>query len=104
MVRFGVVAHDAKPYQNLRGKPIISIFIPQILGNGYEVMEQALAGQMFWGLAFLLIFMKILCTSITLGSGGMGGVFAPSLFIGAMLGTAFGSSVHFFSPTNRKCF
>ena len=78
---------------------IISIFIPQILGNGYDVMEQALTGQMFWGLAFLLVFMKIMCTSITLGSGGMGGIFAPSLFIGAMLGTAFGSSVHFVFPT-----
>ena len=78
---------------------IISIFIPQVLGNGYDVMEQALTGQMFWGLAFLLVFMKIMCTSITLGSGGMGGIFAPSLFVGAMLGTAFGSSVHFVFPT-----
>ena len=78
---------------------IISIFIPQILGNGYEVMEEALSGQMLWSLAFLLVFMKIMCTSITLGSGGMGGVFAPSLFIGAMLGTAFGSSVHSIFPT-----
>ena len=78
---------------------MISIFMPQILGNGYDVMEQALTGQMFWGLAFLLVFMKIICTSFTLGSGGMGGVFAPSLFIGAMVGTAFGSSVHFIFPT-----
>jgi len=78
---------------------MISIFMPQILGNGYDVMEQALTGQMFWGLAFLLVFMKIICTSITLGSGGMGGVFAPSLFIGAMLGTTFGSGVHFIFPT-----
>ena len=78
---------------------MISISMPQILGNGYEAMEQALTGQIFFGLAFLLIFMKIICTSITLGSGGMGGVFAPSLFIGAMLGTAYGSGVHFFFPT-----
>jgi CIC family chloride channel protein len=78
---------------------MISISMPQILGNGYDAMEQALTGQIFWGLAFLLVFMKIICTSITLGSGGMGGVFAPSLFIGAMLGTAYGSGVHFFFPT-----
>ncbi|MDP6711609.1 MAG: chloride channel protein [Nitrospinaceae bacterium] len=78
---------------------MISIFLPQILGNGYDYMEQALTGQMFWGLAFLLVFMKIMCTSITLGSGGMGGVFAPSLFIGAMLGTAFGSTIHGMFPT-----
>ncbi|PIR00442.1 MAG: voltage-gated Cl-channel protein [Nitrospinae bacterium CG11_big_fil_rev_8_21_14_0_20_45_15] len=73
---------------------IISIFVPEVLGNGYEAMEKALNGQMFWGLAFALVFMKIIATSITLGSGGMGGVFAPSLFIGAMAGTAFGSLVH----------
>ena len=78
---------------------MISIVLPQILGNGYHFMEQALTGQMFWGLAFILVFMKIMCTSITLGSGGMGGVFAPSLFVGAMLGTAFGSSVHGVFPT-----
>ena len=78
---------------------MISIFLPQILGNGYDYMEQALTGQMFWGLAFLLVFMKIMCTSITLGSGGMGGVFAPSLFIGAMLGTAFGTTIHGVFPT-----
>jgi len=78
---------------------MISIVLPQILGNGYDFMEQALTGQMFWGLAFILVFMKIMCTSITLGSGGMGGVFAPSLFVGAMLGTAFGSSVHGVFPT-----
>ena len=78
---------------------MISIFLPQILGNGYDYMEQALTGQMFWGLAFLLVFMKIMCTSITLGSGGMGGVFAPSLFVGAMLGTAFGSTIHGVFPT-----
>jgi chloride channel protein, CIC family len=73
---------------------ILSIFVPEILGNGYGAMEHALNGQMFWGLAFALVFMKIIATSLTLGSGGMGGVFAPSLFIGAMAGTAFGSLVH----------
>ena len=78
---------------------IISIFVPQILGNGYEVMEEALTGQIFWVMAFMLVFIKIMCTSITLGSGGMGGIFAPSLFIGSMLGTTFGSIVHFFLPT-----
>ncbi|MCH8157343.1 MAG: chloride channel protein, partial [Nitrospinae bacterium] len=78
---------------------MISIFLPQILGNGYDFMEQALTGEIFWGMAFLLVFMKIMCTSITLGSGGMGGVFAPSLFIGAMFGATFGSGVHWLFPT-----
>ncbi len=77
---------------------LISIFFPQILGNGYEAMEIALHGKMFWGLAFGLIFLKIFATSITLGSGGLGGVFAPSLFIGAMTGYTFGALVHTFFP------
>lgn len=76
----------------------LAIVLPQILGNGYEAMGQALNGQMIWYVAFILIFMKILATSITLGSGGSGGVFAPSLFIGAMLGGAFGSLVHSIFP------
>jgi CIC family chloride channel protein len=61
-------------------------------------MEKALAGDIFWGLAFALIFLKIISTSVTLGSGGLGGVFAPSLFIGAMLGSAYGTLVHAINP------
>ncbi len=57
-------------------------------------MQEALSGKMFWGLAGLLIILKMVATSITLGSGGMGGIFAPSLFIGAMVGTTFGAAVH----------
>ncbi|PIP72528.1 MAG: voltage-gated Cl-channel protein [Nitrospinae bacterium CG22_combo_CG10-13_8_21_14_all_47_10] len=76
----------------------ISIFFPAVLGNGYEFMEKALHGDLFWGLAFALIFLKIISTSTTLGSGGLGGVFAPSLFIGAMLGSAYGTLVHAINP------
>ena len=78
---------------------IISIFLPQVLGNGYDAMQLALTGNMFWGLAIALIFMKVIATSLTLGSGGLGGVFAPSLFIGAMVGAAFGTAAHGLLPT-----
>ena len=77
---------------------LISVFAPQILGNGYDSMEQALAGQLFWGLALGLVLLKIISTSLTLGSGGLGGIFAPSLFIGAMLGSAFGAGVNWIIP------
>ena len=77
---------------------LISIGFPAVLGNGYEFMEKALSGELLWGMAFILIFLKIFSTSVTLGSGGLGGVFAPSLFIGAMLGSAFGALVHGISP------
>jgi CIC family chloride channel protein len=77
---------------------IISVFAPQILGNGYETMELALAGKLFWGFALSLVLLKIICTSLTLGSGGLGGIFAPSLFIGAMLGATFGSGLNWIFP------
>jgi len=77
---------------------LISVFAPQILGNGYDAMEQALAGQIFWGLALGLVLLKIISTSLTLGSGGLGGIFAPSLFIGAMLGSVFGAGVNWIIP------
>lgn len=75
-----------------------AIFLPHILGNGYVPMGMALNGQMVWYFAFILIFMKIITTSVTLGSGGSGGIFAPALFIGAMLGGTFGSLVHYLFP------
>ncbi len=77
---------------------LLSIVVPQILGNGYPLMQEALNGNLFWGLAIALIFMKIFATSVTLGSGGMGGVFAPSLFIGAMVGACLGAMVHALFP------
>ena len=77
----------------------IAIFFPAVLGNGYEFMEKALTGDLFWGLAFVLIFLKIFSTSVTLGSGGLGGIFAPALFIGSMLGAAYGTLVHAINPS-----
>ncbi|MFQ6614741.1 MAG: chloride channel protein, partial [Fidelibacterota bacterium] len=77
---------------------IISIFLPQVLGNGYNFMEEALAGNMVWQLALVLVFMKIVATALTLGSGGFGGIFAPSLFVGAMVGTVFGTGIHAMFP------
>ena len=64
--------------------------LPQMYGVGYPVLEKSIAGG--YAVAFLLILLvgKVLATSLTIGIGGSGGVFAPSLFIGGMLGTAFG--------------
>jgi len=76
----------------------IAIFFPQIMGNGYEYMAKTLAGDTLVWRMMVLVFLKSLATSITLGSGGAGGVFAPSLFIGAVLGGAYGGIVHHFLP------
>jgi CIC family chloride channel protein len=61
-----------------------------IFGVGYGGVELALAGDLSLGLMVLLVFLKMLATSVTLAAGGSGGVFAPALFIGAMAGGAFG--------------
>jgi len=88
-------------------KPIIGAFIvgtiaivfPHIMSDGYEYIERALRGEMFWLLMCVLVFLKIFATSITLGSGGAGGVFAPALFIGAMAGGTFGAIAHHIFPS-----
>ncbi len=95
-------AMDTSPYL----KPVIGAFLvgtmgivlPQVMGDGYEYIEEAIKGNLTFSIMFLLVFMKILATSITLGSGGAGGVFAPALFIGAMTGGAFGTLVNHFLP------
>jgi len=68
----------------------MGVFIPEIYGVGYYSIGNALTGDMVWQMMLLLIFVKILATSLSLGSGGSGGVFAPSLFIGTMTGGFFG--------------
>ncbi len=69
----------------------LGFFLPQVFGVGYPAMSAALAGHYALGLLALLVIAKMLAVSLTIGSGGSGGVFAPSLFIGAMLGEAYGA-------------
>ncbi|RMH77065.1 MAG: CBS domain-containing protein, partial [Calditrichaeota bacterium] len=77
---------------------LVAIIFPQIYGVGYETINDALWGRnVRWVLA-ILIGAKILATAATLGSGGSGGIFAPSLFIGAMLGCLIGEQVHLMLP------
>ncbi|MFQ5744424.1 MAG: chloride channel protein [Acidobacteriota bacterium] len=63
---------------------------PRVFGVGYETINDALVGRLAIQVTLALIVIKLLATSVTLGSGGSGGVLAPSLFMGAMLGNAFG--------------
>ena len=74
-----------KPALGGLGVGIIALVFPQIMGVGYDSINNALYGNMIWYIAIALVFIKILATSLTLGSGGSGGIFAPSLFMGAML-------------------
>ncbi len=87
-----------KPALGGVGIGAIGLIFPQVMGVGYDSINNALYGNMIWYVALILIFVKILATSVTLGSGGSGGIFAPSLFMGAMLGYFFGSFVHQMFP------
>ena len=78
---------------------LTALVFPQIMGVGYDSINDALHGRTLWYLALGLIFLKIGATSFTLGSGGSGGIFAPSLFMGAMLGCFFGYFVHRYFPS-----
>jgi chloride channel protein, CIC family len=68
----------------------IGLYYPQILGVGYETITGILLNEVDLSLILVLLVVKLFATSITLGAGGSGGLFAPSLFIGATLGGAFG--------------
>jgi len=72
--------------------------VPQIFNVGYDVIQGALTNDMMLGVVLTLLVLKLLATVLTLGSGGSGGVFAPSLFMGAMLGAAFGLAVNQLFP------
>ncbi|SDF67102.1 chloride channel protein, CIC family [Methanolobus vulcani] len=77
---------------------LIGFFYPQVFGVGYDVITDALNGNLTLQLMFLLIFLKIIAFSFTMGSGGSGGSIVPALFVGAMMGGSYGSIVHGIFP------
>jgi CIC family chloride channel protein len=74
------------------------LVLPQMYGVGYPVLERAVGGGYLLGMLVVLLLGKILATSLTIGIGGSGGVFAPSLYIGAMAGVAYGDVVAAVAP------
>lgn len=79
---------------------LVLLLLPQMYGVGYPVLQKATEGGYAIGFLLLLLVGKMLATSLTIGIGGSGGVFAPSLFIGAMLGSAYGIAVHHLLPAS----
>ena len=71
---------------------------PQIMGAGYDSMDQAMHGQFPWKFLAILAVLKIVASTVSFVSGTPGGMFAPTLFIGAMLGGAVGDIEHHFFP------
>jgi CIC family chloride channel protein len=93
-----------KPAVGALGLGLMGMWFPEALGMGYGYIQKALdpavAGPQFHSITFLLMFAgaKILATSLTISSGGSGGVFGPSLVIGGALGAAFGQAASQFLP------
>ena len=71
---------------------------PQVMGPGYDVIDQAMHGQFTWKFLLALALLKIVATTVSFASGTPGGMFAPTLFIGAMLGASIGTCEKVFFP------
>jgi chloride channel protein, CIC family len=76
----------------------IAIWLPNVYGVGYSSISAALVSNLPVTLLGVLVLAKIVATSVTLGSGGSGGIFAPSLFLGAMTGGFLGTFIHQWFP------
>ncbi len=78
---------------------LMALRFPEIMGVGYEAIEMALHEDLVLQTLLLLALVKIVAVAITIGSGGSGGIFAPSLMIGAMTGGGLGTVVHNIWPS-----
>jgi CIC family chloride channel protein len=74
------------------------VLSPQVMGVGYDYVDQALNGGLVFKTMVLLCVLKLVATTVSYSSGNAGGIFAPSLFIGAMAGGAVGTVVHRLAP------
>ncbi len=77
---------------------LIGWFVPEVLGVGYDYVEKILNGNVLLGTVVLLAVLKIIATAVCYSSGNAGGIFGPSLFIGAMIGASVGGVAHSLFP------
>ncbi len=80
------------------GIALIGLAAPHTLGNGYAAITAAMNGELLLGTLGMMLLIKVFATSITLGSGNSGGIFAPSLFLGVMFGGVMGNLFHGWFP------
>ncbi|MGA8265091.1 MAG: chloride channel protein [Ignavibacteriaceae bacterium] len=83
-----------KPAIGGLGVGLIALAFPQVLGGGYGWIQESINGQLAISLLLILLFAKMIAFALTVSSGGSGGVFAPTLFVGAMLGGLFAAIFH----------
>jgi CIC family chloride channel protein len=80
------------------GVGVISVWAPQVWGNGYSVVNSLLHQPWVWTAVLAILLLKVAATLCTVGSGAVGGIFTPTLFVGAALGQLFGQGVHALWP------
>ncbi len=78
---------------------LLAIWVPEVCGNGYSVVVSILNGELAWKILVLVLVCKWIATAASFGSGAPGGVFTPTLFMGAAFGYLFGYGVHTVWPT-----
>jgi len=72
---------------------VLAMFRPQVCGNGYTVATEVLHGEWVWWALLVIVIFKVIATSASFGSGAVGGVFTPTLFIGACVGSLFAQAI-----------
>jgi CIC family chloride channel protein len=77
---------------------VLALWVPQVLGGGFDTITLALQGGLPVALLLVLPLAKLLATALTAGSGSPGGLFTPALFVGAVVGAAYGHGIHFLWP------
>lgn len=80
------------------GVGIVSVWVPQVWGNGYSVVNSLLHTPWVWTAVLAILVFKVIATLFTAGSGAVGGIFTPTLFVGAALGYLFGLGAHALLP------
>lgn len=78
---------------------LTAILTPAVYGNGYVPINALFHGQFAWQMVLMILVLKLIATSATFGSGAVGGVFTPTLFVGAFLGYLFGDIIQILFPT-----
>jgi CIC family chloride channel protein len=90
----------SKPILGFALVGLIGIRFPQVFGNGYETTDRVLHEALPLELILILPLLKVAATALTMGSGGAGGLFTPTLFVGSLLGYAYGAWVHIAFPAH----
>lgn len=92
------IPEPARPAIGFALVGILAVWYPHVLGNGYEPVNLALSDNLDLRLLLILPLVKLAATAFTFGAGGAGGLFMPTLMIGALLGGAFGTGLHHWLP------